>query len=148
MIPPLVDISGAPFRFLPPGTHLGSIAEIRERFAFNEHRRHLFSGFEAVVVELSSAGCRRIYLDGGFVSDSPHPKDFDGCWDPVGVDFSKVDPVLLDYSRDRAAQKQKYFGEMFISITPEVSGKTFLEFFQTERNTGAKKGIVLIESKV
>lgn len=98
-----------------------------------------------MVQALQVAGCRAVYLDGGFISNSPSPKDFDGCWDAYGIDFKKLDPVLLNFDNDRAAQKQKYGGEMFPSLTPEMgSGKTFLDFFQVERNTGAQKGIVLI----
>jgi hypothetical protein len=132
---------------LPPGIHPASLAEVKAGFAFNPHRQKLFGGFERVTANLEAAGCWAIYLDGGFISDSPLPKDFDGCWDPTGVDPRKLDPVLLDYANDRAAQRLKYGGEMFISIMQEVaSGKTFLDFFQTERTTGARKGVVLIRS--
>lgn len=146
-LPRLVTLIGAPHRVLPPGIHPATLADVKASFAFNPHRQRLFDGFERVTAVLEAAGCRAIYLDGGFVSDSPLPKDFDGCWDPTGVDPRKLDPVLLDYANDRAAQKQKYGGEMFISITQEVaSGKTFLDFFQIERTTGAQKGVVLIRS--
>ncbi|MGA8611755.1 MAG: hypothetical protein WB760_08555 [Xanthobacteraceae bacterium] len=120
---------------------------MKAHFAFNVCRQKLFDGFERLTAVLAAAGCRAIYLDGGFISDSPFPRDFDGCWDPTGVDPRKLDPVLFDYDNDRAAQKQKYGGEMFISIMQELaSGKTFLDFFQIERTTGVQKGVVLIST--
>ncbi|UYO42018.1 hypothetical protein KQX62_06790 [Rhodopseudomonas palustris] len=57
--------------------------------------------------------------------------------------------MLLDYANDRAAQKQKYGGEMFIATFIEAGcGKTFLDFFQVERHTGAQKGIILISAGI
>jgi hypothetical protein len=70
------------------------------------------------------------------------PKDYDGCWEPVGVQIAKLDLVLLDFSNLRAAQKQKYLGEMFLATMMEISGSTFLDFFQIEKATGQKKGII------
>jgi hypothetical protein len=146
-LPKLVSIPKVPFRVLPPGMHHCSLDEIRARFAFNAHRQRLFAGVVRVVAALETAGCRTIYLDGGFASNSPVPSDFDGCWDPTGVDPHKLDPVLLDYSNNRAAQKAKYGGEMFISASTEAgSGKTFLDFFQIEKNTGQPKGIAVVTS--
>jgi hypothetical protein len=148
MIPSLVKIEGAPDRVLPPGIHLSSMGEIGERFATNEHRRRLFRGFASVADALRKCGCMSIYLDGSFTTDKPLPNDYDGCWDPTGVDVAKLDPVLLDFTNKRAAQKEKYLGEMFIATTSEVSGKTFLDFFQTERSTGERKGILMLQSEI
>ena len=74
------------------------------------------------------------------------PNDFDGCWNISGVDPTKLDPVLLDFSDGRAAQKAKYLGELFPAEIPEgASGRTFLEFFQIDKHTGGQKGIVGID---
>src|ERR1700722_11262230 len=115
MIPSLVEIMGAPHRVLPPGVHPSSMAEIGERFATNEHRQRLFRGFMSVADVLRGCGCMSIYLDGSFTTDKPLPNDYDGCWDPTGVDVSKLDPVLLDFANKRAAQKERYLGEMFVA---------------------------------
>lgn len=41
------------------------------------------------------------------------------------------------------AQKRKSFGEFFTAQMPEsASGRVFLEFFQTDKETGRSKGIV------
>ena len=123
------------------------MGEVRTRFVTNDHRQKLFAGFGEVVRVLGNAGCSRVYLDGSFVTDKAMPKDFDGCWDAVGVDASKIDPVLLDFKKSRAAQKQKYCGEMFIANFLDSSGVTFLDFFQTERSTGQRKGIIGIAAQ-
>lgn len=94
---------------------------------------------------LRNAGCRRIFLDGSFVTSKENPSDYDGCWDPTGVIAAQLDPTLLDFQNGRRAQKEKYRGELFIAATPNGSSGTFLEFFQTEKHTGALKGIVGVE---
>jgi hypothetical protein len=41
------------------------------------------------------------------------------------------------------AQKRRYLGEFFPAQMPEgASGRLFLEFFQTDKETGRPKGIV------
>ncbi len=147
MIPPFIEIPGAPHRVLPPGIHWSSMAEIGARFATNEHRVNLFNGFISVAEVLRIAGCTAIYLDGSFATEKAFPKDYDGCWEPSGVEVAKLDPVLLDFTNRRAAQKLKYRGEMFIATTTEISGSTFLDFFQIEKATGQKKGIIGIRTK-
>ena len=41
------------------------------------------------------------------------PGGFDGCWEVAGVDPDLLDPVLLVFAQQRAAQKAKYGGEFF-----------------------------------
>jgi hypothetical protein len=131
---------------LPPGIHVASLEAIRARFATNEKRRELFDGFNAVVINLRSAGCKSIYLDGSFVTDKTLPGDFDGCWDPMGVDLKKVDSVLLDFTHARAAQKRKFRGEMLLAM-PGPASATILDFFQTDRATGSRKGTLLVQQQ-
>jgi Family of unknown function (DUF6932) len=146
MIPPLIELPGALHRVLPPGIHWATLTEIGARFATNEHRLKLFVGFTAVAEALQTAGCTTIYLDGSFTTAKELPKDYDGCWEPVGVMVAKLDPVLLDFTNLRAAQKKKYLGEMFLASAMDISGSTFLEFFQVEKATGQKKGIIGIRT--
>ncbi len=96
---------------------------------------------------LKKAGCARAYIDGSFVTSKELPEDFDGCWDHEGVDVDALDPVLLDFSDRRAAQKEKFRGELFIAATPaDALGHRFLDFFQLDRD-GRPKGIVQIGLK-
>lgn len=143
MIPQLVSLGPAvPWPVLPPGIHWASLDEVKRHFANNSARERLFGGFERVVSALRYANCQTIYLDGSFVTGKPNPSDFDGCWEPAGVDVSRLDPVLLKFNHPRTEQKSKYFGEMFISTAPAAPGKVFLDFFQQEKNSGLPKGIV------
>lgn len=142
MLPAFVELPGAPFAVLPPGIHWATMHEIKVRFAITPRRLWLWGGIEAVVAALRIAECQTMYLDGSYVTAKEEPEDFDGCWDPRGVAVSRLDPVLLDFSDGRKSQKAKYRGEMFIATTPGGIGGTFLDFFQTEEVTGARKGIV------
>lgn len=144
MLPPFGDDGN-----LPPGIHEGDWAEVETRFATNPYRRRLLAGFRAVTTKLVLCGCQRVYLDGSFVSAVPTPADFDGAWELSGVDLRKlraIEPLLFDFTNRRAAQKAKYLGEMFPAEAQEASsGRTFIEFFQEDKITGASKGVVVID---
>jgi hypothetical protein len=141
MIPLLTDI-GAPWKVLPPGVHDASLAEVESRFATNDHRKHLFAGLRAAIEALRLAGCRVIYLDGSFVTGKPNPADFDCCWEAAGVDLGELDPVLLDFSHRRRAQKAKYCGELFPADARASRQHIFVDFFQVDKYTGSPKGII------
>lgn len=138
----MIAVPNAPYLILPAGIHWATVDEVSATFVSTHRRAWLFEGLVQVVEALTYAGCRRLYLDGSFVTSKPNPNDYDGCWDPAGVAAAKLDPVLLDFMNGRAAQKAKYRGEMFISSLAGGPGQTFLDFFQTEKHTGARKGIV------
>lgn len=142
MLPPLIEVPGAPYAVLPSGVHMASMDEIAVRFATSPHRIWLFEGLIQAVEALTLAGCRLLYIDGSFVTAKSDPGDYDGCWDPTGVVGAKLDRVLLDFSNGRAAQKRKYRGELFIASLANGQNGTFLEFFQFEKHTGSPKGIV------
>lgn len=117
-----------------------------ERYATNERREQLLDGLRVAIESLRTAGCARVYLDGSFVTDKELPGDFDACWESRGVDPSLLDPVLLDFSDLRAAQKAKYGGELFpAEAAAEPSGMRFVDYFQRDRVTGEAKGVVAID---
>ena len=129
---------------LPPGLHWTvNSDELAERFAASTRRRRLFDGFLEGVYLLRFAGCKFVYLDGSFVTSKEYPRDFDACWDPQGVELKLLDPVFLDFSNFRLAQKQRFGGEFFpSSATAQGPARTFYEFFQTDKDTGEAKGMV------
>ena len=95
---------------------------------------------------LKSAGCQTVYIDGSFVTGKEVPNDFDACWEEAGVDPTVLDPVLLTFDPGRLTQKAKYLGELFpASAIADGDGFSFLEFFQTDKETGRPKGIIAIE---
>jgi hypothetical protein len=147
MIPQCVEVIGLPFRVLPPGVHWAALSEIKSRFGQSLHRAQLFEGVLAVAQALRQANCGRMYLDGSFVTEKIEPNDFDGCWDPANVIGSLLDPVLLDFTNGRAAQKLKYRGEMFVAGSLNAGTETFLDFFQREKLTGMAKGIIGLDLK-
>ena len=146
MIPDHINLDGSPWPVLPAGIHIATLAEVEDRFAFNHKRRVQFQGFVAALTNLYGAGCRRAFLDGSFVTAKPRPGDFDACWEPTGVNPVNLDPVLLSFENNRAAQKAKYYGELFPSTIPaDRAGRIFVEFFQIDCFTGAPKGIISID---
>ena len=143
VIPGLVEING-PWKVLPPGIHDATMDEIKQTFATNEVRTFLFEGFVRGVEALARAGCLTLYLDGSFVTEKPNPGDYDVCWDAVGVNVNQLDPVLLDFSQLRKAQKQKFGGEFFPSGFSAHGTQPFMDFFQIDKYTGNRKGILRV----
>jgi hypothetical protein len=130
---------------LPPGIHTTTWQVFAERFGGTAYRRDLLRGLQAALGALKQAGCRTVYIDGSFVTAKKLPGDFDVCWDVSGVDPALLDPIFLIFDRGRAAQKARFRGEFFPAQLPEgASGMTFLEFFQTSKETGRPKGIVAL----
>lgn len=125
--------------------HQAGLDDVETAFATNAWRRGLFDGLVDAAGRLRSAQCLTIYLDGSYVTGKPRPEDFDACWDPAGVDRGKLDPIFLDFKNSRAAQKAAFKGEFFPSsmMCADV-GQTFLEFFQLDRFTGIRKGIISV----
>ncbi len=140
MLPGFDPLTG----YLPPGVHPAAWKEIRPTFGTNTHRNRLVDGLKHALLNLAAAGCRSAILDGSFVSTRPLPNDYDVAWDPVGVDPSALDPVLLEMSNKRAAMKAKYGGEFFPASAHAAPGMRFREFFQTDRD-GIAKGVVDID---
>ena len=104
------------------------------------------AGLRDALDDLERAGCRRVYVNGSFVTDKEFPNDFDACWEEDGVDPYLLDPVLLTFDAGRATQKDKYLGELFpASIIADEDGFSFLEFFQRDREEGEPKGIIAID---
>ena len=130
--------------YLPPGVHDAPWSEVAPRFSFNGHRIRLMQGLLAALINLANAGCRSLLLDGSFVTEKELPRDYDGAWDPVGVDPDRLDPVLLDFSNGRAAMKSKYMGELFPASATAAPGVLFRDFFLKDRN-GVPKGVVLVD---
>jgi len=131
---------------LPAGIHWVTWKELESRLGFTPRRMRLLAGLRTALTLLRQAGCRQVYIDGSFVTTKPQPGDFDACWAIEGVEPEKLDPVFLDFSRARAAQKARFLGEFFPADLPEgLTGKTFLAFFQTDKETGEAKGILALD---
>ncbi len=142
MIPNFNDIGN-----LPAGMHQATWEEFYERFGYTPHRRKLLDGLELAMRQLRDVGCTRIWVDGSFVTAKERPGDYDACWleDGVGIPFLRAKyPVLLNYEDMRMAQKEKYYGELFMSKTGD-GFMTFLDFFQQDDRTSIKKGIIQLE---
>ena len=142
MIPALSRLAGT----LPPGIHPATWAEVEAAFGNTPKRNRLLAGLRLACLALRAAGVSHLYLDGSFVSAKRNPGDWDACYIGKGVDGSKMDPVLLDYSNSRAAQKAKYQGEVFVAeAAATILGQPYLDFFQTDKNTGRRKGLVCLD---
>jgi hypothetical protein len=136
---PAFDSSGN----LPAGIHEATLDEFEARFATTILRRQLFEKLLKLITDLKAIGCAVVYVDGSYVTNKRLPGDYDACWDHRSVDpikfalYPGLDPI------NRAIQKHTYGGDVFPAFIVEGgSGKLFIDFFQTDKNTGLRKGIV------
>ena len=130
---------------LEPGIHRAGWDEFCARFGTNAHRRGLLGGLRRALAGLRAAGCKRVYVDGSFVTAKPRPNDYDAIWDDDGVGMDMLDETLLILGNGRMAQKKKYLGELFPLTDFETGAPSeIMEIFQTDRKTLRKKGIVEI----
>lgn len=142
MIPGFNETSGN----LPPGIHEATWEEMVTRYGTTPRRLYLLAGLKQALEALKVAGCRRVYIDGSFVTAKDDPADFDACWDVAAVNAEALDPVLLDFRARRAAQKARFGGELFLAHLPaDPMGTSFLDFFQRDRHSGEPKGIIAID---
>ncbi|MBM4040575.1 MAG: hypothetical protein FJ290_18880 [Planctomycetes bacterium] len=81
---------------LPPGVYCVSLAEIEERFTWNQTRRDLFSGLKRALASLAHAGVKRVWIGGSFVTATELPEDVDGCWEPDAL----VDSSGMSHDRE------------------------------------------------
>ena len=145
MIPPFTA-SGA----LSTGEHAVTWDELIKRFNTNPHRGYLLGGLRAGLESLRSAGCSTVWIDGSFITSKDQPGDIDVLYDDIGLDWDaleRIEPVLLEFSQHRAAQKRKFGCEFFAATwQATIGGEPFLTFFQQDRD-GTPKGILKLGLK-
>lgn len=129
---------------LPPGIHVATRDQLRARFGSEFVRAQFFAGVMRAADALAHAGCQRLWVDGSFVTNKVVPGDWDGCWDPAGVDPDLLDPTLYDFTAEgRSRMKSKYLADLFpSSFIEQRSTSTFLEYFQIDKTTGLAKGLI------
>jgi hypothetical protein len=148
MIPAFIELHNAEWPVLPPGIYEVTLDEVKLRYATTPHRRDLFNGLKAGLINLFNCGCPMIFLDGSYVTAKPKPKDYEVCWDTRYVDPTHLDPLFFEpIAGGTYQQKRKYKGEYFPAYLIELrSGVTFLDFFQIDKQSGNRKGILKIRN--
>ncbi|MCU6603927.1 hypothetical protein OCO53_26165 [Peribacillus frigoritolerans] len=129
------------------GMHELEWEEFVKCFGNNHRRKGMIIGLRRGLNLLKKAGCKKVYIDGSFVTTKPNPGDFDICWDEEGVDkkeLKKIEPLFFVFVNKRKAQKSKFMGEFFPASLKEGK-KCFVDFFQTDKYTGEPKGIVVVD---
>ena len=150
MIPPFDRSTGN----LPAGVYEATWGELVTHYGYTPHRLALLAGLKAAVDALRAAGCRRVYIDGSFITTKDVPGDFDACWEVDGVELAHLDPVLLTFANRREAQKRKYGGELFpADWAADAMGTNFLHFLSKSAEhvawtiaTCEERGIATIEA--
>ena len=136
-------------RLASTGIHLAEWDEVYAAFGTTPHRRRLLDGFRRAINALKSAGCKKAYLDGSFVTSKNKPGDFDGCWDETDVDPALLDPILLTFTNGRIAQKIKFGGELFPAgfVADPTTGSLSMTSSRSTRKQAMRRELLLLTSK-
>ncbi len=134
------------------GIHRATWDEFMERFIYNEQRLWLVQGLLAASLFLRAAGCMTVYVGGSFTSSKREPMDLDVCWKSEEVNWDYLDelaPVFTDPGIEAGdVIKELFRGDYFPSEGIEgISKKTFLEFFQWDRQN-RRRGVVALDIRV
>ncbi len=110
-------------RYLPPGIHKATWDEFYDRFSTNLRRVMILESLLKMLQYLRDVGCKSVKIDGSLVTTKPIPKDFDGTWDPEGVNDREIDRIMLDINK--IIDDNKYKGELYPAYYIEKNSKMF-----------------------
>jgi hypothetical protein len=131
---------------LPAGIHLCTLEEIEASFVYNNRRRQLFEGLLLLISDLKSVHAPAIFVDGSYVSAKTQPNDIDVCWEEGSGTNYEYELAHLPILFNRNQAKAKYKADLFPAYLKETaSGKLFIDFFRTDKQTGEEKGILKLE---
>jgi hypothetical protein len=147
MIPALIKIKGAPvgIKYLPIGIHKATINEVKSEYVYNMFRREIFDGLLLLIEDLKTIGCNTIYINGSFVTSVEKPNDVDVCWEECSGTNLVFERNALPILWNRQEAKKKYKADVFYAQSIEISGFTFLQFFQRIKHTNLNKGIIQLD---
>jgi len=144
MIPALTEQG-----FLPPGVHLATRDEFKERFALfqrSDRRLRLFEQIDNLLNQATQSGIvKRIIIAGSFVTAKPEPNDFDCI---VVLDLSIEGRSLRPFEYNlvsRRMARRLFGGDVMPALDDSPALQQYLDFFQTTRD-GQRMGIVEIQS--
>lgn len=131
---------------LPPGIHLTTWEEFKDRYGINHKRKLQLDGLERAIEQFKNAGGTKIFIDGSFVTDKRNPGDYDALYDLGEINESIIDERLIDSSfTGRELQKRHYEGEFFPMFANAARPATqYIDFFQKDKKNMQPKGIIRI----
>ena len=143
---------------LPPGVHDCTLDEIKQTFAqpgANTRREELWSKLVSFLDWISSfVVFKRVYIDGGFVTNKESPKDIDIVFEmpfPSSQVLYRMDQRVFDRDYvDREFKLDVYFWWPGVP-TPPHDLRLFFQYLKPEEiarrglNPAQKKGILCVE---
>lgn len=137
---------------LEPGQHHISWDEFVRAYGVNKRRNALIAKMPAAFSLLRKAGCRTIFMNGSFVINPKvelDPSDYDALFLLNEISDGKLlDPIFRMQPSGMINNKEqiaRFGGEFYAAEIPSRLGGTMLEFFQQDKETGAPKGIIMLD---
>jgi hypothetical protein len=118
------------------------MAQIKKRFAYNFRRRFLFQGLTNVLRILEQANCKKVFLNGSFITRKEEPGDYDLCWEPIGVlPTPELRSLLVMTSSER---RLKFGGDILMRLPQPPFQIDYVDYWQTDVQDNLK-GIIRID---
>jgi hypothetical protein len=134
---------------LKRGIHSITWEEFTRQFGYNEQRQKLLRGLLRGIRILQRVGCHAIYIGGSFITRKHNPSDVDVIWESSDMSFERVRrvaPIFFEMTPGSPEQKARFSSEFYPSEGKEdISGLSFLEFFQCDWQERRRRGIVRID---
>lgn len=137
---------------LPPRVHQATRQAFVERFATNECRKALVSGFYEALSLLRECGCRWVYVGGSLLSTKECPNDFDARFELDNRWWARLDadlhPLSITSWQGTERQLQRFGGELFLqhrNVHAAGTELTYKDYFQMDKVTWEARGVVLLD---
>lgn len=132
---------------LPPGEHIATWSEVKERFGGRARRREIVGALEHTLYELKNLGVRDVWLNGSFVTTKIRPSDVDVVYSPPpDVDTStwgnlaNSDPAREHLKAQRRVDLWEYPSPQYVGGTKV----TIVGFFCSDKED-RPKGIIRLD---
>jgi hypothetical protein len=101
---------------IPEGIWDCTLAEIENRFCWNDHRRCLWGGFKSFISDVYShcATGMPIWVDGSFTRSKPLPEDIDLVIDFSSQAIDRVAATMLSLRKRAGAFKTNYHVDVWV----------------------------------
>ena len=135
-----------PDGLLPPGLHPATWDEFSQRYGWTEHRHRLLAGIKRALAALKAAGCKRVYIDGSFVTAKSAPNDIDIVSElRTGHDFERDLPMSEYALVSRSLLRRRFGLDVVVAERESVVYKTYVEFFTRVREVPElRKGLLRV----
>ena len=128
---------------LPAGVHHSDLRGFEDAFAWNAHRRRIYSQMQHGLGVLYDAGYRLLVVGGDFISSNELPGEFMLLFDCDPIPIELLDARLSNFDKNSRLLTRKVWGGHFFpaSFRAKGTGATWLRYLASDAPAG-QRGLV------